>query len=688
MPSASAEQYTPDTMPRYWQLAGLTFDSQLRQLSDQQNTLTLEPKVSALLCYLLISPDHFASHQQLLNHVWQGRIVSDSAVQRAISQLRKAFAQLLPGQMVVHTLNKSGYRLEISGCPLPETVETVETATVLTGPLTPLRRYLLLPGFILLASIITLFWLYSPTTKPPPLTAVPVSSLPGLEYNLTGSNDNKLLYFHYQQQRSELTLQHGDLIKQIEIPPQLNFAAISPDGQQIAVRLQDASCQIALTKLNDSISLQQLSPLFNCTADSQLKLFWSPDQSGLYYRQRQDKSKPYQWYFYNFANKQHTQLSLNPDIIASNGDIAMALSADLKQFAIARYQSAQQTALMLFERDTLQQLNSIILPIAVQAMVWQSEQQLILASSEQLYRVDFSTQELSLLHHAGDYINSLFLSKDALHYAVSRQYGDIWQHDLANGSAKPLHNSSRHDAMPRLAPDQKKLAFLSTRQGPYQLWLSRDNQPPRLLADIQPTPGFVRLSWSADSRYLFYSQQFAAYRVDSETGDTEQILPPERKVFNVYPDDNGGILYSSSMSGDWQLWYFNPLTQHHRQLTTTGGYSGVMRGNQLFYSKYHQDGLWLRNLDTAEERLLIDDFDKVNWLNWQLNADSIVYYRPALRVGKNMAGIWRYRLSDNTQQLIWPARDDFVHQFQLVGQSLLLVQRQAADGDIYRLNLK
>lgn len=682
MSPASKQENQPDSLPRHWQLAEITFDSRLRQLSNQHNTLTLEPKVNAVLCYLLMSPEHFASHQQLLNHVWQGRVVSDSALQRAISQLRKAFAQLLPGQTVVHTLNKSGYKLEITAIPEAKT----KTAIISVNLPNTLLQNLLLSGAGLLAILITLFWLYYPTTKPPVLTAVPVSSLPGLEYNLTGSLDKKLLYFHYQQQ-SELVLQDGDLIKRIETPTALNFAAISPDGQQLAVRLQHASCQVALTKLSDNIRTEHLTQLFNCTADSQLKLFWSPDQSGLYYRQRLDKSKPYQWYFYNFANKQHTQLSLNPDVIGSNGDLAMALSTDNQLFAIARYKSAQQTALIIFQRDSLQQLSNTILPVPIQAIAWHSAQQLILASNEQLYRYDLQTQSLSLLHHAGDYINSIFVNDDELYYAVSRQYGDIWQYNLADSSAEQLHSSSRHDAMPRLSPDQNKLAFLSTRQGPYQIWLSHNDEAPRLLADILPTPGFVRLDWSADSRYLYYSQQFAVYQVDSSTGDTQQILNSERQVFNVHPDANGGLLYSSSLSGDWQLWHFNPLTQQHRQLTTNGGYSGAVVGNQLFYSKYHQDGLWLRNLDTAEEQLLIDDFNKVNWLNWQLNGDNIVFYRPAKSADDDTAGIWRYNLSDSAQQLIWPADDDFVHQFQLNGHRLLLVKRQTADGDIYRVNI-
>ncbi|MEO3877510.1 winged helix-turn-helix domain-containing protein [Rheinheimera fenheensis] len=685
MSDANLKHNKPDTAPRYWQLSELIFDSQLRRLGNKDTTLTLEPKVNALLCYLLTTPDHFASHQQLLLHVWDGRVVSDSAMQRVVSQLRKAFAELLPGKVVVQTLNKSGYRLQMTIAPLSDAADAV---TASTRQSTPWRYKVSLAGVVLLAGLVALFWLYSPTPEPAALTASPVSSLPGLEYNLTGSEKKQLLYFHYQQRHSELTLQQGDLIKVLNTPPELNFAAISPDGQQLAVRLQDNTCQIALAELSDNILAEHLIPLFSCTMDSQLKLFWSSDQTGLYYRQRQDKSKPYQWYFYSFTNQQHTQLSLNPDVIGSNGDMAMALAADNKQFAIARYISAQQTALMLFHRDTLQQISKVVLPVPVQSMVWHSERQLILASSEQLYHYDLSNQKLSLLHHAGDYINSLFLHQDTLYYAVSRQYGDIWQHDLANSSAKPLQNSSRHDAMPRLSPDHKKLAFLSTRQGPYQLWLSHDNQAPRWLADINPTAGFVQLSWSADSRYLFYSQQLAAYQVDSETGATQQVLAPEHKVFFVAPDDKGGLLYSSSKSGDWQLWYFNPQTQQHQQLTTTGGYSGKILANQLFYTKYHQDGLWLRNLDTAEEQLLIADFDKINWLNWQLKADHIVFYRPALNAGAQMAGIWRYRLSDNTQQLIWPAGDDFVHQFQLIGQSLLLVQRQMAHGDIYRLNLK
>lgn len=59
-------------------------------IGELQNVL--EPKVARLLEYFLAHPDEVLSHDQLVNAVWDGRVISDEAVRRGISSLRHALA--------------------------------------------------------------------------------------------------------------------------------------------------------------------------------------------------------------------------------------------------------------------------------------------------------------------------------------------------------------------------------------------------------------------------------------------------------------------------------------------------------------------------------------------------------------------------------------------------------------------
>ncbi|MFO7553290.1 MAG: winged helix-turn-helix domain-containing protein [Haliea sp.] len=54
--------------------------------------LSLEPRVARLLEYFLDHPVELLSRDQLFAEVWEGRVVSDDAIRRAVSSLRHVLA--------------------------------------------------------------------------------------------------------------------------------------------------------------------------------------------------------------------------------------------------------------------------------------------------------------------------------------------------------------------------------------------------------------------------------------------------------------------------------------------------------------------------------------------------------------------------------------------------------------------
>lgn len=67
----------------------------------------LEPRVSDLLEFFLAHPDEVHSHDRLVADVWHGQVVSDEAVRRAVSMLRRtADGALAP---FIRTIYKRGY---------------------------------------------------------------------------------------------------------------------------------------------------------------------------------------------------------------------------------------------------------------------------------------------------------------------------------------------------------------------------------------------------------------------------------------------------------------------------------------------------------------------------------------------------------------------------------------------------
>jgi len=86
-----------------WHLCPDTLD-----LSDGSHSCSLEPRVAHLLEYFLDHPGEVLSHDQLVDEVWDGRVVSDEAVRRAVSSLRHALPPDV-AQEWIKTIPRKGY---------------------------------------------------------------------------------------------------------------------------------------------------------------------------------------------------------------------------------------------------------------------------------------------------------------------------------------------------------------------------------------------------------------------------------------------------------------------------------------------------------------------------------------------------------------------------------------------------
>ena len=74
--------------------------------------VALEPRVARLLEYFLDHPDELLSRDRLVAEVWEGRVVSDDAIRRAVSSLRRALA-LDGSDRLITTVHRKGYLVRL-----------------------------------------------------------------------------------------------------------------------------------------------------------------------------------------------------------------------------------------------------------------------------------------------------------------------------------------------------------------------------------------------------------------------------------------------------------------------------------------------------------------------------------------------------------------------------------------------
>lgn len=665
------------TEVKYWRIGAVVFDCSRRELRLGEQRFYLEPKLFALLQLLLTNEQQQVSREQLITEVWQGRVVSEGAINRVISLLRKGFASLDTTEIYIETLPKVGYRLAAN-------VSSLTTAPTLNVQRPRKRAITLLMLSCLLVMITILIWHNS---QPSPhwlkIHSAPaaITHLAGAELSVS-SAPNTVLFHHVDEQHfSQLWLvADGQTMPITAVPQQHRGGQLSPDGSAIVFALTQAdSCQILLLNLQS----KQQQRLFDCPADSAFKASWLPDSSGFFYRQRLDKTQPYALYRYVIATGQQQQLTA-PAADNLPGELLfaaapMALAGELPRLAQLRYIDQQQSALSILQPPTWQTESAKVLPLHASHLLWLTDELLLLSSGKVLYQYHLPSATMQPLYQAAQSINSFTVQDQHLFIAEQHVNTTIWRYDNSSGSTEPVVQGAGINSMPRVTNDEQQLVFLSNRSGHYQIWQQqRDNQP-KMLSELPVSSTFTRLSFASDQQSMVFSQDGAVYQVTLPEGKMQQILPNSAKANVVNLHDNS-LIFSSDRSGDWQLWRYDLASATLEQLTSNGGYSGLVHNNQLYYSRFHQAGLWQKDLASGQEQVLLADFDVINWLNWQLVNEAIYYFQP-------QSGIWRYSLKNSTAELLLPISRDFVHHFSVSESGIYFVRRDETQGNILQLQL-
>lgn len=93
-----------------YQSENFTLDTDDYSLSRNGINHAIEPQVFNLLIYLIENRNHVVTRDELLENVWEGRIVSDSAINAGLKEARKAVGDTGKQQRVIKTIHRRGYQ--------------------------------------------------------------------------------------------------------------------------------------------------------------------------------------------------------------------------------------------------------------------------------------------------------------------------------------------------------------------------------------------------------------------------------------------------------------------------------------------------------------------------------------------------------------------------------------------------
>src|SRR5882757_11195474 len=104
-----------------YQFGPFELDIATVELRNGDKPCSLEPQVFALLALLVENRERLVSKEEIIDKVWDGRVVSDAAVASRVKSARQALGDDGKSQRFIRTIHGQGYRFIASAKALHST---------------------------------------------------------------------------------------------------------------------------------------------------------------------------------------------------------------------------------------------------------------------------------------------------------------------------------------------------------------------------------------------------------------------------------------------------------------------------------------------------------------------------------------------------------------------------------------
>jgi Tol biopolymer transport system component len=251
---------------------------------------------------------------------------------------------------------------------------------------------------------------------------------------------------------------------------------------------------------------------------------------------------------------------------------------------------------------------------------------------------------------------------DRFVYRDSRTNRDIWRADLPDcKEVKRIVSSSTSELYPEIAPDGKRIAFLSERESGLGLWVSDIDGANAIrltpIAGIPQGPG----RWSPDGNEIVFGCQNGANDdicvIPSRGGPVQRLTWNSAEDLNPsWSHDGKWIYFSSNRSGSFQIWKMPASGSESAgiPLTKGGGRYPVESpdGTTVYFAREEVSaGIW-KTATAGGTESQIGDFRilgcKVQ--NFAVTGRGVYYVTSA--DPEKWFEIWMYRFSDGKTERI------------------------------------
>jgi len=646
----------------------------------RNQSLKLQPKAMAVLHYLACNQTRVISNEELIERLWEGRVVTHGSVQKSINALRSALSQLVGDQELIAHYSKRGYQLMIepqflapSSPAAANEFNTVEAHTSNTHNLRKWRTTsVAIVMFVVIAALYKMVnWntLYLPRNHQIVFhTTQGYTNETGHERSATPHPDNqhlayireKLITDQYGAATSEkenntyseivirngtgkdwrIANSDGNWFKLAWSPAGKSLVAIEAkrrDGLPLGTQFYQPSnylysfhiftLDLAQERLLEKQQLSQWQGhIFSVT-------WW--DENTLEIVAKQGPNSGNGRYRYSILDQ---QLKLLDELEGATNPVASAVLnqktaiASLHKnkihidFLNAQQERISRTKLAITAADISW------IPDGSGVLVYAEEERKLLAvyldgKQVAIPLADNKDKIFSRPHYSAD--------GSGIFYTEEKRSSNILL-AMLDGTKPRLTENTDFNYAASFSPAGDKVVYASVRNNQIQLWLVENGQERQLTT--QPVPKKVdNIIWSDDGEHLVFNADNQIFHHHLPTNKTTLQLTGTDKVEPVayFPTNNRlfALKYNGATRNLWRI-----QGEQQKQLTFGAVGSAVEYNGDIYFQYVSENGLWvLRSKNDTLERLTpsLDEYSKllkadnngIYFINGGVCQESDIYYQ-------------------------------------------------------------
>ena len=559
-----------------WKIADFEFLEQHQTLILEQNTLRLEPMVSELLAYFCRHQNQIISKDQLLDDVWHGRFVSDNAISKLITKLRKALNDDARNAKFIITVPKRGYRFIAPVTQLteqPTKPAPAKQAAISHNQSTSpaLKTSYNKPALLVMAlfMVIVLSW-FSLSTPPTPqviISAKAITSDKGSEYFPNFAADGiHMAYMNHAGYKFKLYVKNIYSGEQVEVNhgPELGVGPgdWNDEGTKLVYLVATLqSCEYFIREFN-GLEMSEPKLIHTCKTGSFGHIKFTHDDNLVIFSESAKIGQPYSLYSLE-VDSGKTQWLPQPDLHLG-GNSQFDLHPTENKLLISSPNEQQYEGFYQLDLDT-QQLDLLFNQNAyICCGIWSHDGNHIVLMGEhpahEIVQYDLDGSNKTLLFAGSQELTRPERHSNGNDYAFSalKRNLNVIQYHIDSNTTSSILNDTFNETLAVLSPNNKQIAYISLTSGNEELWLyERNSGKKKKVTQFADGRHYVDLVWSPNANKLAGLTLNAVHIIDITTGDAKKLPLPEKEIRGISFKSANTVAFSIKLESNWQVVEFN-----------------------------------------------------------------------------------------------------------------------------------